>query len=64
VLGTKRPHALRRYKILHLDHSEVLSRGRRIVDMWQDYCISNILSGKGKLQAFPSASTAIARGRL
>src|ERR1700676_3744151 len=50
VLGMKRPHAKLRLEILHFNHSSLLSKGRRTVDMWHDDCESDILSDKGELQ--------------
>ena len=46
----KRPYTLLKYEIFYLDRSKMLSKGRRSVDMWHDYCDSDILSDKGKLQ--------------
>jgi hypothetical protein len=47
VLGVKRPHALLRHELLHSDHSKMLSKARRFVDMWYDDCESDILSDDG-----------------
>src|SRR5580704_11798389 len=53
VLGMERPHALLRREILHFDDSKVLSKGRRIVDLWHDDCKSDILRDKRELKVIP-----------
>jgi len=45
VLGMERPYALLRREILHFDRPQVLSIRRRIVDMRQGECESDILRG-------------------